>query len=175
MPVLGASGAVCQTTEITVEVPQLQFFEGRRLSFSAAETALHGPVYSEDHRDSSVAVSWWSMAPVVPVVLDMPVVVQRQRQAGFGPDSAENCLEVPQVQYLAVVDVAVFSQRQSRLCREVPQTRSSTGCSSAEMRVLAAVLLHFSASVRLDVEAQGGGDAGSLTPRCSATPIRCTC
>ena len=32
----------------------------------------------------------------------------------------------------AVVDVAVISQRQSRLCREVPQTRSSTGCSSAE-------------------------------------------
>ena len=38
----------------------------------------------------------------------------------------------------------------------------------------AAVLQHFSASVHLDVEAQGGGDAGSLTPRCSATPIRCT-
>ena len=37
-------------------------------------------------------------APVVHVVLDMPVVVQRQ--AGYGPDSAENCLEVPQVQYL---------------------------------------------------------------------------
>ena len=40
----------------------------------------------------------------------------------------------------------------------------------------AAVLQHFSASVHLDVEAQGsggGGDAGSLTPRCSATPIRC--
>ena len=37
----------------------------------------------------------------------------------------------------------------------------------------AAVLQHFSVSVHLDVEAQGGGDAGSLTPRCSATPIRC--
>ena len=40
----------------------------------------------------------------------------------------------------------------------------------------AAVLQHFSASVHLDVEAQGsggGGDSGSLTPRCSATPIRC--
>ena len=32
----------------------------------------------------------------------------------------------------AVVDVAVISQRQSRPCREVPQARSSTGCSSAE-------------------------------------------
>ena len=28
---------------------------------------------------------------------------------------------------------------------------------------------HFSASVLSDVEAQGGGDARSLTPRCSAT------
>ena len=36
--------------------------------------------------------------PVVHVVLDMPVVVQRQ--AGYGPDSAENCLEVAQVQFL---------------------------------------------------------------------------
>ena len=38
----------------------------------------------------------------------------------------------------------------------------------------AAVLQHFSTSVHLDVEVQGGGDAGSLTPRCSATPIWCT-
>ena len=33
---------------------------------------------------------------------------------------------------------------------------------------------HFSDCVQLDVEAQGGGDAGSLTPRRSVTPIRCT-
>ena len=37
-------------------------------------------------------------APVVLVVLDMPVVVQRQ--AGYGPDSAVNCPEVSEVQYL---------------------------------------------------------------------------
>ena len=37
----------------------------------------------------------------------------------------------------------------------------------------AAVLLHFSASVHLDVEAQGAGDAGSLTPSV-LPPIRCT-
>ena len=66
-------------------------------------------------------------------VRDAPVVVQRQ--ARHGPDSAENCLEVPQVQYLAVVDVAVISQRQSRLCWEVPQIGSSTRCSRSEMRV----------------------------------------
>ena len=50
-------------------------------------------------RKSSVAVCCLVVdALVVHVVLDMPVVVQRQ--AGYGPDSAENCLEVPQVQYL---------------------------------------------------------------------------
>ena len=36
--------------------------------------------------------------PVVLVVLDMLVVVQRH--AGYGPDSADSCLEVPQVHYL---------------------------------------------------------------------------
>ena len=34
-------------------------------------------------------------------------------------------------------------------------------------------VLHFSHSVHLDVECQGGGDVGSLTLGCSATPIRC--
>ena len=38
----------------------------------------------------------------------------------------------------------------------------------------AAEMQHFSDSVPLDVESQGGGDAGSLTPRCSATLISCT-
>ena len=63
----------------TVEVEQLQFIAGRRLPFRAAETALHGPALSEDQRDSSVAVCCLVVdAPVVHVVLDMPVVVQRQ-------------------------------------------------------------------------------------------------
>ena len=58
----------------TVEVPQLQFIAGRRLPFRAAETALHGPAFSEDHRDSSVAVCCLVVdAPVVHVVLDMPL------------------------------------------------------------------------------------------------------
>ena len=97
MPVLGASGAVCQTAQKTVEVPQLQFFEGRRLPFRAAETALRGPALLEDHRDSSGAVCCLVVdAPVVHVVLDMPVVVQRQ--------AGENFLEVPQVQYLSRSD-----------------------------------------------------------------------
>ena len=62
----------------------------------------------------------------------------------------------------AVVDVALIPQRQSRLYREVHKTRSSTGCSSAEEGEFAAVVQHFSASVHLDVKAQGGGDAGSV-------------
>ena len=85
----------------------------------------------------------------------------------------KTCWKYRRCSTFAVVDVAVISQRQSRLCREVPQTRSSTGCSSAEEGDFAAVLQHFSASVHLDVEAQGGGDAVSLTLGRSATPIRC--
>ena len=41
------------------------------------------------------------------------------------------------------------------------------------LRGFCCILRHFSASVHLDVEAQGGGDAGSLTLRRSVTPIRC--
>ena len=39
--------------------------------------------------------------------------------------------------------------------------------------LFAAEMQHFSVSVHLDVESRGGGDAGSLTPRCSATQICC--
>ena len=62
-------------------------------------------------------------------------------------------------------------QRQvpAALCAGWPQIRSSTSRSSASEGYFAAVLQHFSASVHLDVEAQGGGDAGSLTPGRSAT------
>ena len=55
---------------------------------------------------------------------------------------------------------------------DAPQIRFSL-C-RARLRVyFAAVLQHFSVSVHLDVEAQGGGDAGSLTPNRSVTPLRC--
>ena len=40
----------------TVVVPQLQFIEGRRHLCRDAEADLPGPVCSEDHRDSPVAV-----------------------------------------------------------------------------------------------------------------------
>ena len=122
-------------------------------------------------------------APVMHVVLDMPIVVQRQ----VAQVVQQTFWRYRMCSTFAFVDVAVISQRQSRLCREVPQTRSSTGCSSADIFVrnrgvgmvaamrgdFAAVLQHFSASVHLDVETQGGGDAGSLTPGRSVTPIRC--
>ena len=47
-----------QTVEKTV-VPQLQFFAGHR------HPDLHGPDFSTDHRDSTIAVRiWWSMSLV---------------------------------------------------------------------------------------------------------------
>ena len=57
---------------------------------------------------------------------------------------------------------------------EVPQIRTSIRCSRSEEWVFAVGIRHFSHSVHLDVECQGGGDAGSLTPRCSANRTWCT-
>ena len=49
----------------TAEFPQLQFIAGHRHLFRAAEADLHGPDYSTDHRDSTVAVRmWWSISPL---------------------------------------------------------------------------------------------------------------
>ena len=50
----------------TVVVPQLQFFGGRRHPFRAAEAHPHGPVCSEDHRESAEAVRF--------LVVDVAVV-----------------------------------------------------------------------------------------------------
>ena len=85
--------------------------------------------------------------------------------------AATRCLatvKVPQIQFIAGVSGPFCRHRdmyaQFLLCM--------VGLLTA-MRGIAAVLQHFSASVLLDVEAQGGGDAGSLTARCCATPNRC--
>ena len=68
-----------QTVQNSVLVPQLQSIEGRRHPFRAAESDSHGLVWSEDHRGSSVAVRCQVVyALIAHVVLDMPVVVQRQ-------------------------------------------------------------------------------------------------
>ena len=68
---------------------------------------------------------------------------------------------------------------QRRCDGQVPQTQFIAGVcgfffatvagsrGGGDVGQFAAVLQHFSASVHLDVEAQGGGDAGSLTRRCS--------
>ena len=53
----------------TVVVPQLQSIEDRRHPFRAAESDSHGPVCSEDHRVSSIAVRCQVVdAPVMQVV-----------------------------------------------------------------------------------------------------------
>ena len=59
----------------TVLVPQVQSIEGRRLLLRAAEANTHGPACSENHGDSAVAACQVVAAPVVQVVLAMPVVV----------------------------------------------------------------------------------------------------
>ena len=63
----------------TVEVPQLQSIESRPHPFRAAEGDPMVPVYSADHEGSSIAVRCQVVdAFIAHVVLDMPVVVQRQ-------------------------------------------------------------------------------------------------
>ena len=70
----------------TVVVPQLQFIEDRRLPLPAAETALHGPAFSEDHRVSSVTVCCLVVdAPVMQVVFHARCCTT----GAHGSDSAE--------------------------------------------------------------------------------------
>ena len=72
----GASGLEVQKTASS---PQLQFIAGHRHLFRAADAVLHGPVCAADHNGSSVAVRCQVVdAFIARVVLDMPVVVQRQ-------------------------------------------------------------------------------------------------
>ena len=81
--------------------------------------------------------------------------------------AATRCLatvNVPQTQFIAGV-CGHFPSEQRRLhtvqlCMAVAAMRGS----------MLQFCSFFLASVHLDVEAQGGGDAGSLTLRCSATP-----
>ena len=98
----------------------------------------------------------------------------------FGPDSANTCggstdAALGQV----VVDMPVVVQRQGRVQLSPSTAEGASAPVHREdghgLRVgsFASFLMHFLHSVQGDVECQGGGDAGSLTPRCSATPIRC--
>ena len=80
----------------TVVVPQLQFIEDRRLPLRAAETAPHGPAFSEDQRVSSVAVCFLVVAAVLCRSFSMPVVVRQARMV----QTLLNSVEVPQLQFL---------------------------------------------------------------------------
>ena len=69
----------------------------------------------------------------------------------FGPDNAEHCLEVPQMQFCALWRRCVHAVTSSRQSREVLRF-SHRQCRDDLRR---AFLQHFSASVQQDVEAQG--------------------
>ena len=94
---------------VQLEIPQLQFIAGRRLSFRAAETALHGPALSEDHRDFAIAEHGYrrpccsGRAGFLPVVAQWPF---------YGPDCSSD-LFLSQLQYtmagVPVVQVELFS------------------------------------------------------------------
>ena len=102
----------------------MPFFAGV-VSLSLSRGRFPWSSCSEDHGDSAVAVFFLVVdAPVAHVVLDMPVVAQRQ--AGMAQRVQKTVRKYRRCSTFAVVDVAVVSQRQSRLCREVPQTRSSS-------------------------------------------------
>ena len=62
-------------------VPQLQFIEGCRHPFRAAEAVHHGPDYSADHRDSAVAVRFSVVD--VPAVLVVQILRRSQRLPFF--------------------------------------------------------------------------------------------
>ena len=146
----------------TVVVAQLQSIEGRRRPFRSAEADPHGPGFSADHRDSPVAVRYQVVdALVVHVLLDMPVVVQRQV---LMVQTIQNCLEVPQVQFLRGCGVAVLMQRQ---VPGSPGTRFRSVHRQVRDGLKWAFCLIFEAFFALRPagrEGQGGGDARSLLP-----------
>ena len=114
MPVVVLRQVPDSMLQKTGVVPQLQFIDGRRLFFRAAETDFHGPDYSAAHGVSPVAVRFRVVdAPVVQVVLAMPVVVN-DRCAG---SDLQNPVEVPQKQYSdKVVDAPVVRSSWCRRC-----------------------------------------------------------
>ena len=70
-------GAFGQTAQKTVDFLQLPFFAGSPISCCSAESDSHGLAFSEDHRDSAVAVfAWWSMF-LLCRSCSMPVVVDK--------------------------------------------------------------------------------------------------
>ena len=60
----------------TGDVPQLQFIEGCRRPFRAAEAVPHGPSCSEDHGDSAQLqyVARWSMSLLCRSCLPCPLL-----------------------------------------------------------------------------------------------------
>ena len=142
------------------------------------------PVWKTTETPQLQYVSWWSLPccagracsarcllrqmPMVQTLRKFVEVSQSQFLPGCGRRcvyAATSCLDMkmPQIQFIARVSGHFSRDRyaQLQLCM--------VGMMSAMRGKFAAVLQHFSASVHLDVEAQGGGDAGNLTPRCSAT------
>ena len=162
-----------------MDIPQLQF------SFTVPVDCRHGPDSAENR----------GVLHAVPdQVVGLPVVCNDS-----GGLVQTLSLEVPQLQlFFEDVDFPVVAQRlcavagvtgavrgggrrcvhaatssSSSLCRMGLRFVHRHPCRTRLRGYVAAVLQHFSASVHLDVEAQGGGDAGSLTPGRSVTPIWC--
>ena len=121
MSVLGGS-----MVQKIVVVPQMQFIiVGRRHPLRSAEADPHGPVYSPDHRDSPVAVRFQMVdAPVVQVVLAMPVVVNDRCASS---DSAEFRGGAAVAVSSTVMNVPVILQRRWVATLEVPQIQFIAG------------------------------------------------
>ena len=178
---------------VTVEVPQLVFFDGRRLPFRAASP--WSCLFGRPQRLRRCSVFWWSM-PLLCRSCSLPVVVHDRCPRFRHADSRGGAAEA-----IPVIRSSCAAGAVLRCCRR-PCDHAVTSCLAnsegasdsvhrrswwtfqfatetgtllqgiAVMMGFSAVLQHFSASVHLDVEAQGGGDARSLTPRRSVTPTR---
>ena len=133
MPVVCSSGAVCQTALklwmsrscSSSQVVDFPFVPQRQLS--------KVPPYRQTVEIPQLQhVAWWLM-PLHNMSCLTCLLLCNDR-LGMAQIRKKTFWKYRRCSTFAVVDVAVISQRQSRLCREVPQTRSSTGCSSAEER-----------------------------------------
>ena len=84
----------------TADSPQLQSFAGRQHPLRAANAVPHGPGYSPDHRDSTVA-AYWSMF-LLPGCADSQVLLWRSPWRSHSCSSSRNLRLSTSPLYLAV-------------------------------------------------------------------------
>ena len=130
------------------------------VDFRAAETAPHGPTFSEDHRVSSVVCCLVVDAPVMQVVF-MPVVVRQARMV----QTLLYSVEAPQLQFLHGCGRPCDPAETLGCVSQVPRTQFIAGVWTFLIATVTGT--HSCSCARQALFGRpGGGDEGSLLQFC---------